>query len=184
MDPAIYQTTLPNTLPNQVNTLSSLVSLSAGQGNYITTSAANLAPTYGSQSNPVIVVINNTTPANTPPAVNDPGLQLSTNLTGFGVLVVPNDFEISGAQFQWTGVVLVQGGAAKFVVGTSATGWIRGSLMLQPAPGTATTPGTPAVIQTSTSRTSSFRIAYSCDAIDMAFSSLPFKVISSSESSF
>jgi hypothetical protein len=94
------------------------------------------------------------------------------------VLVVPNDFEINNAQLQWTGVVLVQGGAAKFVVGSGATGWINGSLMLQPTQGTA------AVIQTSSSRSSSFRIAYSCDAIDMAFSSLPFKVISASESSF
>ncbi len=173
MDPAIYQTGLPNTLPNQVKTLSGLVSLSVGQANYIATSVANLAPSYGSPANPVIVVIQNTAlPA------NDPGLQLASSLTGFGVLVVPNDFEINNAQLQWTGVVLVQGGAAKFVVGAGATGWINGSLMLQPTLGTA------AVIQTSTSRTSSFRIAYSCDAIDMAFSSLPFKVISSSESSF
>jgi len=173
LDPAIYQTGLANTLPNEVKTLSALVALSTGQANYIETSAANLAANYGSANQPAIVVIKNT-----PLAVNDPGLQLTTNVTGFGVLVVPNDFEIGGVNFQWTGVVLVQGGAAKFVVGTGASGFINGSLMLQPIAGTA------AVVRTSTSSTSSFLITYSCDAIDLAFNSLPFKIISSSESSF
>jgi hypothetical protein len=178
LDPAIYQTGLTNTLPNEVKTLSALVTLNQGQPNYIETTAANLAQSYGSATQPVVVVIKNTSTA-----VNDPGLQLTANLTGFGVLVVPNDFEIGAANFQWTGVVLVQGGAAKFVVGTGSSGFINGSLMLQPSAATATVPPTPAALTTGTSN-SSFLITYSCDAIDLAFHSLPFKIISSSESSF
>ena len=59
--------------------------------------------------------------------------------------MVPNDFEIgAGVAFNWTGVVLVRGGAAKFVVGAGATGFINGSLMLQPTSGTA------GIVQTST----------------------------------
>ena len=125
LDPAIYQTQtdLANTLPNQVKTLSTLVGLSTGQPNYILTSVANLAQSYGNATNPAIVVITDST-----------GLKLPKSLThGFGVLVVPSDFEINGVNFQWTGIVLVQGGSAQFVVGAGATGFINGSLMLQPA---------------------------------------------------
>jgi len=184
LDPAIYQTNLANTLPNDVKLVSNLVAQSKGQANYIETTVANLAANYGSKDNPAIVVIKNTTTTSL-----DPGMQLTGSLSGYGVLVVPNDFEIRGssttpAQLQWNGIVLVQGGSAQFVIGNFARGYINGSLMLQPAPGTATTPGPAAAIQTSTSRNSSFLITYSCDSIDMAFSSLPFKIISSSETSF
>jgi hypothetical protein len=182
VDPAIYQTptSLPNTLPNEVRTLSALVDMNRGQANYFAPTPANLSPTYGSQTNPAIVVI-------TDPGNLTPSLLLQQSLTGFGVLVVPNDFEIgAGIAFNWTGIVLVRGGAAKFVVGAGATGFINGSLMLQPTSGTA------GIVQTSTGSSSGtspyqstgFRISYSCDAIDMAFNALPFKVISSSESSF
>jgi len=179
LDPAIYQTqtSLPNTLPNEVKTLSALVDMNKGQANYFAPTPANLSPTYGSQSNPAVVVI-------TDPTTLNPSLVLQQPLTGFGILVVPNDFEIAaGVAFNWTGVVLVRGGAAKFVVGAGATGFINGSLMLQPTSGTAGT------VQTSTGTNSGtspigFRISYSCDAIDLAFNALPFKVISSSESSF
>jgi hypothetical protein len=180
LDPAIYQTGLPNTLPNEVKTLSALVDMNQRQPNYFAPTPANLSPTYGSQANPAIVVI-------TDPANLSPSLVLQQSLTGYGILVVPNDFEIAaGVAFNWTGVVLVRGGAAKFVVGAGATGFINGSLMLQPTSGTA------GIVQTSTGTSSGtspyqstgFRISYSCDAIDMAFNALPFKVISSSESSF
>ena len=182
LDPAIYQTqtSLPNTLPNEVKTLSALVDMNKGQANYFAPTPANLSPTYGSQTNPAVVVI-------TDPTTLNPSLVLQQPLTGFGILVVPNDFEIAaGVAFKWTGLVLVRGGAAKFVVGAGATGFINGSLMLQPTSGTA------GIVQTSTGTSSGtspyqsigFRISYSCDAIDMAFNALPFKVISSSESSF
>lgn len=182
LDTAIYQTqtSLPNTLPNEVRTLSALVDMNNGQANHFTPTPANLSPTYGSQSNPAIVVI-------TDQSNPSPSLVLQQSLTGYGILVVPNDFEIgAGVAFNWTGVVLVRGGAAKFVVGAGATGFINGSLMLQPTSGTA------GIVQTSTGtgsgtspyQSTGFRISYSCDAIDMAFNALPFKVISSSESSF
>jgi hypothetical protein len=160
--------------------LSALVDMNQRQPNYFAPTPANLSPTYGSQANPAIVVI-------TDPANLSPSLVLQQSLTGYGILVVPNDFEIAaGVAFNWTGVVLVRGGAAKFVVGAGATGFINGSLMLQPTSGTA------GIVQTSTGTSSGtspyqstgFRISYSCDAIDMAFNALPFKVISSSESSF
>lgn len=173
VDPAIYQSNLPNTLPNEVKTLSALVALSAGQLNYTQTSVANLAANYGGAGNPAVVVI------------TDPGLRLTQALTGFGILVVPNSFEIATSGFQWTGVVLVQGGAAQFVVDAGVTGSITGSVMLQPTQGTATAVQINSALPVAANPNSiQFRIAYSCDAIDMAFSSLPFKVISSSEFSF
>ena len=51
LDTAIYQTqtSLPNTLPNEVRTLSALVDMNNGQANHFTPTPANLSPTYGSQ---------------------------------------------------------------------------------------------------------------------------------------
>ncbi len=168
------------TLTDEISALNALVQASAGQPNYFLVSSAALADSYGSVNNPVILKIPDT----------ESSLLLSKNLTGFGVLVVPNDFEVNtGANLQWTGIVLVHGvngSNAQFKLG-GGTGVINGSLLLQPSttnstptaalnvggPGAGPGQGLPG-----------FRISYSCDAIDMAFGALPFKVVASSEASF
>lgn len=168
---SMYQSPLPMTLPDEVSALNKLVGASVNQTNYFAVSSANLAASYGSSSNPAVVVI------------TDTSFVLNQNLSGYGILLVPNDFEIN-AQFQWTGIVLVQSpsGNAQFKVGSSGTGSINGAVMLQPG-GTST-----ASLVSNTRSTSAnpipFRISYSCEAIDMAFSSLPYKILGSSEVSF
>lgn len=184
---SLYQS-LPTTLPNEITALNALVAASNGQANYVQVSAANLAPSYGSVQAPAIVVI------------TDPSLVLQgpTSLSGYGVLVVPSDFEINnGASLQWTGVVLVQAplpqggqtplvplsGNGQFKV-NGGNGFINGALLLQPAPPNTLPPGTTSTVSLITSGSGSFNIFYSCDAIDMAFAALPFKVVASSEVSF
>ncbi|MGE5324402.1 MAG: hypothetical protein ACM3SW_16160 [Actinomycetota bacterium] len=187
---SIYQSSMTATLPNEVALVSALVAASQGQGNYVAVSSANLsASPYGTSDNPKIV------------RITDSSLTLQNrSLSGYGVLVVPNDLEInSGGSLQWTGIVLIQAGnilspsgsgnGAQFKITSGGTGFIRGALLLQP--GTATQPGSTSSSLASTTSTPgdpagdpAFQISYSCDAIDMAFSSLPFKVIGSSEISF
>jgi len=181
---SIYQSSLTATLPNEVALVSALVTASQGQDNYVAVASANLsASPYGTSGKPKIL------------RITDSSLILQNQtLSGYGVLVVPNNLEIdSGGSLQWTGIVLVQAGSilsqtgsgAQFKVTAGGTGFIRGALLLQP--GTATQPGSTAssvVSTTSTPGAPAFQISYSCDAIDMAFSSLPFKVIGSSEISF
>lgn len=166
----MYQSPLPMTLPDEVSALNKLISASVNQPNYFQVSAANLASSYGSSGTPAIVVITD---------IN--GLVLNQNLSGYGILVVTNDLEIN-AQFQWTGIVLVKAGNAQFKVGSSGTGSINGALMLQPATASA------ASLVSNTVSTKNtpipFRISYSCEAIDMAFGSLPYKILGSSEVSF
>lgn len=185
---SIYQSSSTATLPNEVSLVSALVAAAAtqGQSNYFAVSSANLATSYGTSGSPAIV------------RITDSSLILQNRgLSGYGVLVVPNDLEInSGGSLQWTGIVLVQAGSllppqsgsgAQFQVTAGGQGFIRGALLLQP--GTATAPGSTSSTLVSktastTSGTPAFQISYSCDAIDMAFSSLPFKIIGSSEISF
>jgi len=182
----MYQSPLASTLPNEITALNALVAASKGQANYVETSAANLAPSYGSVQAPAVVVI------------TDPSLVLQgpTSLSGYGVLVVPSDLEINnGASLQWTGVVLVQApppqvgqvpsGNGQFKVG-GGNGFINGALLLQPAPPNTLPAGSTSSVSlvTSGAGSGSFSIFYSCDAIDMAFGALPFKVVASSEVSF
>jgi len=166
----MYQSPLTTTLPDEVSALNNLIKASVNQPNYFQASAANLASSYGSSGTPAIVVITDTS-----------GLVLNQNFSGYGILVITNDLEIN-AQFQWTGIVLVQAGNAQFKVGSTGTGYINGALMLQPAAASA------ASLVSNTSSTKDvpvpFRISYSCDAIDMAFGSLPYKILGSSEVSF
>ena len=165
---SMYQSPLTTTLPDEVSALNKLITASINQPNYVQVSSANIAASYGSNGNPAIVVITDTS-----------GLVLNQNLSGYGILLVTNDFEIN-AQFQWTGIVLVQGGNAQFKVGSTGTGSINGALMLQAS-------GTSASLVSNTRSIQGpipFRISYSCEAIDMAFGSLPFKVLGSSEVSF
>jgi len=168
---SMYQSPLPMTLPDEVSALNRLVSASVNQTNYFAVSSANIAGSYGSNGNPAIVVI------------TDTSLVLNQNLSGYGILVVPNDFEIN-AQFQWTGIVLVQSqsGNAQFKVGSSGTGYINGAVMLQP--GGTSTASLVSNTRSTTANPIPFRISYSCEAIDMAFSSLPYKILGSSEVSF
>lgn len=183
---SMYQSPLASTLPNEITALNALVAASKGQANYVEATAATLAPSYGSVQAPAVVVI------------TDPSLVLQgpTSLTGYGVLVVPSDLEINnGASLQWTGVVLVQApppqvgqvpsGNGQFKVG-GGNGFINGALLLQPAPPNSLPAGTTTSVgfTTSGAGSGSFSIFYSCDAIDMAFGALPFKVVASSEVSF
>ena len=171
-DASIYQSPLSQALPNQISAINKLVLASRGQANYVEVTSASLMPApYGTQSSPKIVV------------VTDSSLNLqTTTLSGFGILVVPNDLEVNMANgLQWTGIVLVQppagtAGSAQFKVGASGSGSINGALLLQPSA------GSPANLITSGS--GPFQISYSCDAIDLVFSALPFKVVASSEISY
>lgn len=166
---SMYQSPLATTLPDEVAALNKLVRASVNQPNYFAVSSANLAASYGSSGNPAIVVI------------TDTSLVLNQNLSGYGILLVPNDFEIN-AQFQWTGIVLVQSGNAQFKVGSGGGGFVNGALMLQPA--TASSASLVSNTRSTTANPIPFRISYSCEAIDMAFASLPYKILGSSEISF
>jgi hypothetical protein len=165
-DASVYQASSAATLPDEIAAVNSLISTRTNLPNYYAVAAASLATSYGSATSPAIVVI------------TDPSLTLTTNLTGFGILVVPSDFEVQG-QLNWTGIVLVKppdsstttATTATFAVGGNGSGSITGALLIQASTANLTTTGT-------------FRVSYSCDAIDLAFSSLPFKVVSSSERSF
>jgi hypothetical protein len=176
---SMYQSVLTNTYPHEISALSNLINASKGQPNYYEVSAADLgsSSTYGSQSAPAIV---NMTTSLT--------LQSLQSLTGYGVLVVPDDLEISGGTLKWTGIVLVQpsknslSGSAQFKV-TAGGGFINGALLLQSA-STSSANLISAVPSSSSGSPVAFSITYSCDAIDMAFGSLPFKVLASSEVSF
>jgi hypothetical protein len=187
LDSSVYQTASAATLPHEIAALGKLVSASTNLPNYYAVSAAALAGTYGAPGSPAIVV------------VTDSSLTLTQPLSGYGVLVVPNDFEVQAA-LQWTGIVLVRPPdqttsnttagsssttATKFALGPGGSGQIIGALLLQaPAQSASQTQPNPANLITSDPNAGKFRVSYSCDAIDMAFSSLPFKVVSSSERSF
>jgi hypothetical protein len=157
-----------STLQGQISTVTQLVNDSVGQPNYFTipNSTINSNVTYGSLTNPAIVV------------ASDPGgleIQNGANVTGYGILVVPNNFQIDAATFDWTGIVLVEPPSGEFRLDTGSTGFINGALLLQ-----ANANGTTNV-RTSDSDSNSFTISYSCDAIDLAFRSAPLKIISYSE---
>jgi hypothetical protein len=160
-DAALYQPASQRVLADEIAALGALASASADQENYFSVTSGNLQTSYGSPDNPAIVVI------------ADSSLKLqSTPLSGYGLLVVTNDLEINNT-LRWTGIVLVQstnGQNGQLVI--AAGGSINGALFLQS--------GSSLNLQTSTSA-SPFRITYSCDAIDLAFQSLPFKIVASSE---
>jgi hypothetical protein len=141
----------------------------ASHTNYYTLSSTSLDPTfkYGSTDQPAVVEI------------TDSSLKLNSSLTGVGILVVPNDFEINAA-LNWTGIVVVHPSpgmtAGQVLINNSgATGGINGALMLQS--------GTQFVLTTNSGGANLFSITYSCDAIDVAMGSQPLKVVAHSESS-
>jgi len=131
---------------------------SADQPNYFRVGSSSLQASYGSAQNPAIVVI------------TDTSLNLQTPLTGYGVLVVPSAMVINN-NLRWTGIVLVQSSGGQFTIGSGAGGFINGAVLLQSGAG----------FTLQTGGSSPFRITYSCDAIDLAFQSLPFKVVASTE---
>jgi Tfp pilus assembly protein PilX len=174
-DPSVNQVGSATTLQDEIKALNDLVSANTNLPNYYSVTSADLAAksssSYGAKGNPAVVVIK-PDPAAIPPDPSTPppaNLTLTTPLTGYGVLVVPGDLVIN-AKLNWTGIVLVKG---QFVVG-SGSGFINGAVMIQSSTANLITNGSGP----------GFTISYSCDAIDMAFSSLPYKVVSSSESSF
>lgn len=141
----------------------------ASNTNYyeLASTSLNPAQVYGSITQPVVLII------------TDSSLKLSSNLTGFGILQVPNDFEISST-LQWTGIVMVRSSSGTFLVNAGAAGFINGALMLQAGntlslsntnTGSGATPAT-------------FTISYSCTAIDLAMGSRPLKVVSQTETSY
>jgi hypothetical protein len=143
---------------------------SSGTNYYeLASTSLNPAQTYGSLTQPAVLVI------------TDSSLKmLNTSLSGFGILQVPNDFEIQSSNLQWTGIVMVRpapgGSAGQFLINTGATGTINGALMLQA--------GSQFVLTTSSTGAGNFTISYSCEAIDAAMGNLPLKVISHTETSY
>ena len=111
--------------------------------------------------------------------ITDSSLKLlgpGVSLTGYGILEVPNDFEIQSATLQWTGIVLVRSSSGQFLINTGAAGFINGALMLQS--------GNQFTLTTSSAGANAFKIAYSCDAIDFAMGSRPVKVVAQTENSY
>ena len=137
----------------------------AANADYYEVASTSLASIYGSASQPVVLVITDTSLK-----------MLNTSLTGYGILVVPNDFEIQNSTLQWTGIVMVRSSLGQFLVNTGATGFIRGALMLQS--------GNQFTLATTTVGAGGFKIAYSCQAIDLAMGSQALKVVSRTETSY
>ena len=169
-DPVLYKPASQRTLGDEIAALTDFQSASTNQENFFPVSSSNLQSSYGTPAQPAIVVID----------PSDPGLKLqTTSLSGYGVLVIPSDLEIYN-RLQWTGIVLVKS-SGQLVVGANAGGSINGALLVQA--------GATLNLQTSTGDTSTaaaspsspFRITYSCDAIDLAFQALPFKIVATSE---
>jgi hypothetical protein len=63
-----------------------------------------------------------------------------------------------------------------FLINTGATGSINGAVMLQA--------GSQFAVLTTTSAGATFKVTYSCDAIDLAMGSRPMRVVSQTETSY
>ena len=181
-DSTIYQSGSARMVQDAVAAVNALVSASKGQPNYFSVSSLTLPnpATFGSlpanaPPNPAIVVFGGTS------------VVLTSNLTGYGILVIPANFEIAaGVNFQWTGIVLIQADPtqntnAQLTIDQGATGSVTGAVLLQ----AGSTVSLQATGSTSTANPlPSFRVSYSCDAVDMPFSTLPIKIISSTDFSY
>jgi hypothetical protein len=167
-DAAVYQSQNANIIVNENQAVLDYIAASKAAGtNYYEVASTSLGPTYGSLTQPAVVVI------------TDSSLKLfgpGVSLTGYGILEVPNDFEIQNATLQWTGIVLVRSTSGQFLINTGAAGFINGALMLQS--------GNQFTLTTSSAGANPFKIAYSCDAIDFAMGSRPVKVVAQTESSY
>ena len=165
-DPEAYQSQTPNIVANETQAVLDYIAARKASGtNYFEVASTSLAASYGSltaPANPAVVWI------------TDSSLKLNTSLTGYGILVVPNDFEIN-ATLNWTGIVMVRSSFGQFLINSGATGTINGALMLQA--------GNQFVLTTSNPG-AAFKITYSCDAIDLAMGNRPLKVVSRTETSY
>ncbi|MGH9568487.1 MAG: hypothetical protein ACRD4F_02530, partial [Candidatus Angelobacter sp.] len=171
VDPVIQQID-PSLLQGDITSVNQLVSASVGQPNYFTIPGSTISSSvsYGTATDPAIVV-----------AGGDLKIQGDgTVVTGFGILVVPNNLEIDSAALQWTGIVLVQPPSGEFRLDNGATGFINGALLLQGKPDSSGTTN----VRTSDSDSKNFTISYSCEAIDLAFQAAPLKIIPYSEVSY
>jgi hypothetical protein len=173
-DASIYQPASANIIANEIKAVTDFVSSSTSDPSYYTASLATLAVSYGTSTNPAIVFF------------TDPILSLQNNsvgLSGYGVLVIQNgSLEITNAALNWNGIIVIQSPTGHVTL-NSATGSINGALLLQP--------GAALSLQNSSTAScgpnqlcTSFRLTYSCDAIDLAFTSKPFKIISTQGTSF
>lgn len=166
-DPEAYQSQSPNVVVHANQAVLDYVATRKASGtNYFEVASTSLAATYGSLNplQPAVVVI------------TDGSLKLATPLTGFGILVVPNDFEINAA-LNWTGIVVVQPapGMSLGQFSINAGGSVNGAVILQ---------ASSQFTLTTSSASASFKITYSCDAIDVAMGSRPLKVVSQTETSY
>lgn len=163
-DPAVYQSQSASVVVNEHQALLDYIAArKAANNNYFEVASTSLAASYGSLTQPAVVVI------------TDSSLKLNTSLSGYGILVVPNDFEINAA-FQWTGIVMVRSSSGQFLINSGAAGSINGALMLQA--------GNQFTLTTSSVGANLFKIAYSCEAIDLALGNQPLKVVSHTEASY
>jgi Tfp pilus assembly protein PilX len=166
-DESIYQPASPKLVGNSINVVNNLVSTSSSQSNYYEVSSTSLAGSYGTSTSPALLKI-------TDPVLS---LQGGASLSGYGVLVVPSGLEISGT-LNWNGVVVVNSPTGHVTINAGATGSINGALLVQP--------GAAIALQNNgvQNNPTSFKLTYSCEAIDLPFNSRPFRIISSSETSF
>jgi hypothetical protein len=162
-DASIYQPGSSDVVNNGIKAVSNLVSTSIDQPNYYAVSSSALAPSYGTSSDPAVVVITDSTLS----------LQNNAVLSGYGVLVIPGALEINDATLNWNGIVVVKSSTGHVTINSGAKGSINGVLLVQPG----------AALNLQNSATS-FRLTYSCEAIDLPFGSKPFKIISTAETSY
>lgn len=169
IDPTIYQPGAKQTVADQIAAINNLVAANTGQSNYFLVNSTTLAGSYGTSDKPAIVVFNDSTLS-----LQTGGI---TSISGYGVLVVSNALEIgSGGTLNWNGIVLINSASGHVTVNSGANGAINGALLLAP--------GSVFNMSNSGSAAPSFRVSYSCEAIDLAFTIQPFKVISTAETSF
>jgi hypothetical protein len=172
-DASIYQPASANIIANEIQAVMDFVNGSTSDPSYYTVSSATLLASYGTAAKPAIVVFTDSTLS----------LQNSaTGLSGYGVLVIPNALEVTNALLNWNGIVVIQSPTGHVTL-NSATGSINGTLLLQPGAALNLQNGSTASCGPGQLCTA-FRLTYSCDAIDLAFTSKPFKIISTQGSSF
>ncbi|HEY2497585.1 MAG TPA: hypothetical protein VGK24_10975 [Candidatus Angelobacter sp.] len=161
-NPLIYQAQSAGVVANENQAvLDYIAAVKKSNTNYYEVASTSLAATYGSLTQPAVVVI------------TDSSLKLASGLTGYGILEVPNDFEIN-SNLQWRGIVLVRSSSGTFRINANASGFINGALMLQS--------GNLFSLDTSNAGMQQpFKVTYSCDAIDFAMGSRPLKVVAQGE---
>jgi hypothetical protein len=175
-DPTLYQPPGTQTVSDEISAVQNLVA--ASQGNIsLSSTALGINDSFGSSdpANPSAAIVVDATPTtnNSTPFTIPAG----TTLTGTGILVVTNALEIYGT-LRWNGIVLVKSSSGHVTIAQSANGAINGALLLAPG-ATFNFPGG----SLPSGQSPSFTVNYSCDAIDLPFKTLPFKVVATAESS-